>query len=197
MSEVWIIIPGWAKFQHYPSNRGIAWVKDYLDQLDRDEYMALTFAQRGLLKDLRKLYARRRGVLSGDTASLSRALSERVLSTQLEALNHAGYIEFSASKPLAHFDNPASTEEEVLRTSSKKGGARAKATRARTAPEKNSAPDRDAALAEAFDIAAGWDGPQDTLAFEDALDQVARRHHTKIPALDRDRLWDIAFGNHQ
>jgi len=84
--------------------------------------------------------------------------------------------------------------EQELEQERKKTRVRAPASDERPrAPAQTPEPDHDAALAEAFDIAAGWNGPQDTLAFEDALDQVARRHHTKLPALDRDRLWDIAF----
>ena len=100
MSERWIVIPGWKKFQHY-HDRDPFWVKDYLDQLDRDDYMELTFAQRGLLLDLRKLYARRRGVVRGDTTVLTRALTQKVTERQLEALNDGGWIEFSSSRPLA------------------------------------------------------------------------------------------------
>ena len=33
----WIVIPNWDKFQHY-KDRHAPWLKDYVDQLDRDEY---------------------------------------------------------------------------------------------------------------------------------------------------------------
>lgn len=125
MSDGWIVIPGWAKFQHYPDTRGIVWVKDYLDQLDRDEYLELTFAERGLLLDLRKLYARRRGLVRSDTKTLSRALTKRVTQHQLDSLNHAGFIEIVASRPLAL---ARSREEEEIKKKNKQ-------VRTRTKPE--------------------------------------------------------------
>ena len=100
-NDRWIVIPGWSKFQHYPDNRGIVWVKDYLDQLDRDDYMDLTLAERGLLADLRKLFARRRGLVHADAKLLSRALTVRVTQKHLDSLNDAGFIQIVASKPLA------------------------------------------------------------------------------------------------
>ena len=107
----WIVIPNWDVFQHY-RNRDPRWIKDYVDQLDKDEHLALTFAERGLLADVRRLYARRGRALSGDTASLGRALNQRVLEKQLQRLVDAGLIEFSASKPLAQPRQPASPEVE-------------------------------------------------------------------------------------
>jgi hypothetical protein len=112
----WIVIPNWAKFQHYPDNRGIIWVKDYLDQLDRDDYGDLTLAERGLLLDLRKLYARRRGLVRSDTKTLSRALTVRVTQQQLDSLNDAGFIEIVARRPLALRALARREEEERKKT---------------------------------------------------------------------------------
>lgn len=95
----WIIIPGWDKFQHYRDRRPV-WIKNYLDQHDRDEYLELPAGTRALLHDLRLMYARRRGQIRLDTRWLSGELHVRVTTQQLEALNHAGFISFSASKPV-------------------------------------------------------------------------------------------------
>jgi len=190
MNEEWITIHDWPGHQHY-GNRDPNWIKDHLSQHGNDRYLDLTFALRGLMKDLRLAYAASDGILLLDLKKLSRRFGQRVTRAQLDLLNHAGFIHFVASKPLAL----ARSREKKERREETRVRAPASDERPR-APAQTPEPDRDAALAEAFDIAASWDGPQDTLAFEDALDQVARRHHTKIPALDRDRLWDIALGNH-
>ncbi len=110
MEERWIVIPGWDKFQHY-RDRNPNWVKSYVDQLDRDEYLALTFSERGLLENVRLLYARRNEMVRGDTASLTRALTQRVTEKQLQALVDAGYIQLSASKPVAKRSGSASPEK--------------------------------------------------------------------------------------
>lgn len=94
----WLVIVGWEKFQHY-RDRDPIWIKNYLDQLDRDEYLDLSLATRGLLQDLRLLTARRRGRVRLDTAKISRALGVRVTLAQLEALRDAGFVAFSASDP--------------------------------------------------------------------------------------------------
>ena len=99
-ANLWLEIPNWDRFQHY-SDRNPVWLKTYIAQLDDPDYQQLTFAQRGLLHDLRLLYARSHRTVRLHTPSVTRALSGRTLSTQLIALNHAGFIRLSASKPLA------------------------------------------------------------------------------------------------
>ena len=63
MTTGWVVIPGWSKFQHY-RDRHALWIKDYVDQLDRDEYRDLSLSARGFLRDLRLLWARNDGVLN-------------------------------------------------------------------------------------------------------------------------------------
>jgi hypothetical protein len=185
----WIVVPNWDKFQHYP-DRDPLWIKVYTELNSNPEWRELTVSERGVLVTVWTEYARTRGQLS--VREVMRLCGKSARSKHLTSLNHAGFIHFSASKPLAL----ARSREKKEKREEKKARVRAPASDERSrAPAQE--PDRDAALAEAFDIAAGWDGPQDTIAFEDAIDQVARKHQTRIPALDRDRLWDIAFGNHQ
>lgn len=119
----WIVIPGWDAFQHY-RDRGPKWIKDYIDQLDRDEYLELTLAERGLLSDIRKLYARRHSEVRGDTSWLRAALHVRVSEHHLQRLVDAGYIQFSASKPVAKPYQPASPEKRERREDRKSASKR-------------------------------------------------------------------------
>ncbi len=112
MIDRWIVIPGWDKFQHY-HDRSPKWIKDYIEQLDRDEYLELTFAERGILQDIRKLYSRRSLTLPGNTRELSRVLGQRLSGKQLQRLVDAGYIEIVASKPVPKPYQPASTKRRV------------------------------------------------------------------------------------
>ncbi len=101
MSEKWIVIPKWEEFQHRDAARANVptWIKDFTQQLSKDEYLGLTWQQRGLLHDLRLEYARSKRQLSASTTSLSRRLGQPVRASQIEALNRAGFIELHASKP--------------------------------------------------------------------------------------------------
>lgn len=105
--HLWIEIPNWDSFQHY-STRDPIWIKTYTAQLDDPDYLTLTSAQRGLLHDLRLMFATTHRNLRLDTANISRRLNVRVLNAQLTALNHAGFLHLSASRPLATGYQPAS-----------------------------------------------------------------------------------------
>lgn len=99
----WIVIPRWDGadgFQHY-SNRDPVWIKNYTRLLHSDEYMGLTLHQRGVLHGLWITYAASGRQIRDSTATVSRQLGHRVSRATLDALNHAGFIEYSASKPLA------------------------------------------------------------------------------------------------
>ena len=102
-SERWIVIPRWDDFQHY-SNRNPPWIKSYVKQVRDDEYLSLEQAARGLLNDLRMLYAEAHGQLREEAARRRLVRSEsdaRRWKRRLESLNHAGLVTLSASKPLA------------------------------------------------------------------------------------------------
>ena len=58
MTDGWIVIPNWDKFQHY-KNRGPVWIKLYTELRDRDEWRHLTLAARGLLASIWIEYAAR------------------------------------------------------------------------------------------------------------------------------------------
>lgn len=131
----WIVFPRWDGkdgFQHY-KNRDPVWIKNYTRLTSSDEYLALSFADRGLLHGLWLEYARSGRALTRDTASLGRRLGQRVLSEQLERLNQAGFLTFSASKPLAPGYHDASPEKrredrETPLPPSREGGAELQTT---------------------------------------------------------------------
>lgn len=98
MNTDWIDVPNWDHFQHYGTSRRPLWIKVYTDLLRKDEYLDLTFAERGMLHGIWLAYADRNGRLrAGD---LSAVLHDRARISQVEALNEAGFIGLSASKPL-------------------------------------------------------------------------------------------------
>jgi len=96
----WIVIPNWDRYQHY-NDRAPKWIKDHLSQFDDDEYIKLTFAERGLLSGLRLAYAASDGRLPKNAASVSQRLRRRVTNRQLNALRDAGFIEVCASRPVS------------------------------------------------------------------------------------------------
>lgn len=100
MSERYIVIPKWEEFQHY-SNRDPVWIKVYNRLLSDDGFLDLTFHQRGVLVSMWIEYARSGRQLRDNTLTLTRQLGGRVSRRDIEALVYAGFITFSASKPLA------------------------------------------------------------------------------------------------
>ena len=120
----WISINRWRDFQHYdPRTRGLPWIKNYVRILSSDEYLDLSEHRALMLHRLWLEYASTGCRLRLDTARLSRRLSMRVTRTDIEALNHAGFITIVASKALAEgyqtASEVASTEVEVDREEEK------------------------------------------------------------------------------
>lgn len=97
----WIVIPRWDEFQHPDVLRSNTppWIKNWTRLLHDDAYLGLTDLQRAILHGLWLLYAATRRQVPLSTRSLSRQLNLRVSSVQLKALNDAGFIQLSASKP--------------------------------------------------------------------------------------------------
>jgi hypothetical protein len=108
VAERWIVIARWDEFQHRDAARAIVptWVKTFTRLLSDDDYLSLTGHRRAVLHGIWLEYARSLRLLPDDTAVLSRRLSLKVTRPDLEALNHAGFIDFHASRPAS---NPAST----------------------------------------------------------------------------------------
>jgi hypothetical protein len=99
MADDWIVIPKWNRYQHY-KKRDVPWIKDYCAQLHNAAYRELSFAQRGLLHDLRLLYALSHKQLPMDSKKLASLCGERLLNVQLERLNHAGFIDIVSREML-------------------------------------------------------------------------------------------------
>jgi hypothetical protein len=105
----WIVIPNWDEFQHYKDGRDPFWIKSYVKLLHKDEYMDLTFHQRGVLHGLWITYARSGRQLRDNTATLTRQLGHRVMRRDLEALNHAGFIQFQSRPSLSKSKSKSKT----------------------------------------------------------------------------------------
>lgn len=110
----WIVVPRWdgpEGFQHYRDRRP-KWIKLYTDLQHSDEWRELTGHQRAVLVGIWLEYASSACQLVLSTSSLSSRIGLRVSRATLETLNHAGFIHFSASKPLAQRYQNASLEKE-------------------------------------------------------------------------------------
>ena len=110
MAEL-IEVCGWGKFQHYGDKRRPNWIKLYLDLHHRDAFMQLTPNQRCVLFGIWIEYALSGRELHKNTRELSRKLNVRVTERTLQALNHAGFIRFVASEPLAQIREEKKREE--------------------------------------------------------------------------------------
>ncbi len=117
----WIVIPRWEEFQHY-RDRDPKWIKVYTRLLADPDYLALTVRSRAVLHGLWMLYAASDGHVDGTSPSrLGHLLGiPAVRARDLERLNHAGFLTFSASKPVALRYQRASPEEETEREEEKK-----------------------------------------------------------------------------
>ena len=110
MDEQWIVVPNWERFQHY-KNRNPTWIKLYTELAHDPDWDALTLPQRGMLVTIWIEYASSRGRVSYEKIRRIVGLSFR--NATLESLNHAGFITFAASKPLAMRYTRVREEEEL------------------------------------------------------------------------------------
>ena len=199
MSEGWIVVRNWERFQHY-RDRNPAWIKDYTEQLSDQAYLELSFHQRGVLHGLRMEYARSTRQIRDSTLTVSRRLGQRVSRATLDALNHAGFSEFSASKPLAPGYHGARSEK-YLRTSKKRASARASTSGSRKHAEEEkfspeSTPDNNRrrgrkvspyAAAEAMTRNGGWQYATEAFHEELARFDLNDNQRTRLEAI-RDEL---------
>jgi hypothetical protein len=114
--DQWIVIPRWEDFQHRDMARSSVppWIKTYTRLLANDDYLALSHHLRGVLLGIWLEYARSTRQLRGSTSALSRRLGQRVTTRDLQSLNDAGFIGFSASKPASNLASAlAGVEVEV------------------------------------------------------------------------------------
>lgn len=141
MPDQWIVVPGWEEFQHPDVTRtknAPAWIKVYTRLLSDDDYLSLTLAQRGLLHGIWIEYARSNAALTvrRTRMQLSTNRNEAARITRnLEALNQAGFIAFSASKPASNVQADIPPREEKIRTPQPPASRQAKPRRRRTRTE--------------------------------------------------------------
>jgi hypothetical protein len=119
--DPWIIVPNWDRFQHYKDREPI-WIKVYSELNSRDDWRRLPYSERGLLVSIWIEFGRSRGQLSVST--VSEQCGQRVRSRSLQALSHAGWIQLSASKPLALSRARASSASREERREEKNARAR-------------------------------------------------------------------------
>jgi hypothetical protein len=98
--QQWIWIHNWEKFQHY-KQRQPTWIKVYVELLGDDRYLSLTSSRRGLLHGLHLAFTWTRLELPLDLKKINTWLRLEAKMTDIEALNHAGFIEILASSVLA------------------------------------------------------------------------------------------------
>jgi hypothetical protein len=98
LSEGWIVIPNWKRFQHY-SDRNPVWLKLYMSLRNKDEWRQLTLAQRGLLVSIWLEYAA--GNTQLRTSDIPSLVLQKLPRNSLRSLSDAGLIRIVASKPLA------------------------------------------------------------------------------------------------
>ena len=100
--SLWIIVPNWERYQHY-RDRSPSWIKLYQSLLDDPDFQRLSLADLGILVIAWLLYARMHcQIRVSDVARFVPSVSHHTTYPQsLERLNHAGFIELSASRPLA------------------------------------------------------------------------------------------------
>jgi hypothetical protein len=94
----WLIVPKWGRFQHY-KDRHPTWIKVYARLLQDPNYLGLSLASRGLLLGIWLAYSQESGQLS--VKNLGKILGTSISKVSLISLNHAGFLLWSASKPLA------------------------------------------------------------------------------------------------
>lgn len=101
----YIYVKNWKTFQHPDVVRGggvrMPWIRDYVDQLDNDAYLALPLAYRAGLQDIRRLVAATgNGRCSARADYLQKRCSWPAGWSQkiLKRLSDEGFIEVRASK---------------------------------------------------------------------------------------------------
>jgi hypothetical protein len=210
--ERWIVIPNWDKFQHY-KDRDPPWIKNYTHLLHDADYLSLTLTARGLLHGIWLcIAAARLQVTQSQCKSIVGPTSRH---SHWEELVNAGFIELSASKPLAHRYQSARPEEETEREKerttpispqvgtvdnfNKPSNRRADGTNPRAtgtnqrAVSKSDKEQRHADLLEAArELADTWEIP-DSSIFDHELDVLETNHGSSLSFGERDDLWDKAF----
>jgi hypothetical protein len=170
----WIVVQKWERFQHY-KRRKPSWIKVYTDLLDNPQYLALSMASRGLLQVIWCAFASENGRIR--VKDVARFCHRSASIPQLESLYHAGFIDFSASTPLA-----LSTEVEKEKESPSP----------LTSNGNGDLSDERILEIEAFNFAADWQGGTSD-EFHKGLDTIERELHGKLSELRRMELRDLSI----
>jgi hypothetical protein len=165
--EDWIIVRRWGEFQHY-KHRNPLWIKVYAKLLHNPEWLGLSSASQALLLTIWLLYSQESGQVQAKY--VLRYGRKGVGIPQLKALNDAGFIGFSASKPLAQ-------ETEKERETPKSPLTDEAAT--------------SELLRRAFEFAAEWQGSSE--GWDQELDSLERQLHARLTVSQRAQLWDLTW----
>jgi hypothetical protein len=177
----WIIVRNWERFQHY-HDRSPIWIKLYTSLLRDPQYLDLSMGARGLLHTIWMLFAVEKGTIR--VQDVSHFVHKRISKVQLVSLNHAGFIDFSASKPLA-----LEVEVEIEKESSWATPVDNSAGLPVTIETRTREPDL---LNEAYNIVLDWPGgPSEDL--DNLLDDLERKRRRQLSLSQRHKLWDIAL----
>jgi len=96
--EMWVVVPNWDRFQHY-KDRVPTWIKVYTELAYSAQWRELPLQQRGLLVTLWLEFALSRGRVAYSRVRAITGL--RNVDQSIKPLVDAGFVELSASKPLA------------------------------------------------------------------------------------------------
>ncbi len=176
----WILVHNWERFQHY-KDRGPTWIKIYTSLLRNPKYLSLSMGTRGLLHTIWMLFAVENGTIR--VQDCSHFAHKRVSNVQLISLNHAGFITFSASKPLAlSTEVEKEKEKELALIEERKNGEGAIVRRHDNQPT---------LLSEAFELINQWPGGTSE-EFTQILDDLEKKRRAKLRESERVNLWDFA-----
>lgn len=166
----WLIIPKWEEFQHYGETRKPIWIKNYTRLLQDPAYLQLSAASRAVLHGLWLAYANVSGQLQLGLARTSLRL--RFGYPQLIALNHAGFLDWSASKPLVPNKEVEVDKEPPYPLTG----------------ETHKTP-YDELRMRAYDLALDWTGGSSE-KFDAELENLQRRYRRRLSENDRTDVWN-------
>ena len=116
--SLWITIPNWESFQHY-KYRNPTLIKVYTKLLHNPAWVNLNFHQRGVLLTIWLEYAASNGEVSVEMLRRYSGVAFRMHT--LKSLSDAGFIELSASKPLAQRQRQSKNKNQGLTVASYEG----------------------------------------------------------------------------
>lgn len=192
----WIVVRNWERFQHPDVLRTErpAWVKTHTNLLTDDDFLELSDRRRGLLVCLWLLYASAHGRVAVNTRRLSHLLSMRITSADLEALNHAGFIKFCASKPASTHASKVASLEESREEEVPKGQAVKGLVGSSSTQDRNGLPEEPHySLGLEIEVAQIMAGTTDQ---DEGSEQIVRRYAEQLPLGAIAKVRESAHGKH-